>query len=253
MTGFGPLFGKELREQWRTRRLLVVGVAFLTFGIASPLLARYTQELVRALAGDQFQLIMPPPTQADAVAQFLKNIGQTGILAAVLLAMGSVATEKERGIAALILSKPASRAGYLAAKLLAIATTLGIGIGLAAIGAFVYTAILFATPSVGGWLGMAGLVLLSLVAYAAITFLGSVLFGSPIAAGAFGVAGLVLTALVGVVPSLARYTPGALSSVAADVALGHDAPELPTTVIANVILVALAAGAAWLAFRRQEL
>ena len=25
MTGFGPLFGKELREQWRTRRLLVVG------------------------------------------------------------------------------------------------------------------------------------------------------------------------------------------------------------------------------------
>ena len=94
----------------------MVGVAFLAFGIASPRLARYTQELVRALAGDQFQLTAPPPTQADAVAQFLKNIGQTGILAAVLLAMGSVATEKERGIVALILSKPASRAGCLAAS-----------------------------------------------------------------------------------------------------------------------------------------
>ena len=56
MTGFGPLFGKELREQWRTRRLLVVGVAFLAFGIASPLLARYTQELVRALAGEKFEM-----------------------------------------------------------------------------------------------------------------------------------------------------------------------------------------------------
>ena len=63
----------------------------------------------------------------------------------------------------------------------------------------------------------------------------------------------MLTALIGVVPSLARLTPGALSSVAAEVAIGHDAPELPTTVIANLILVALAAGAAWLAFRRQEL
>jgi ABC-2 type transport system permease protein len=253
MTGFGPLFGKELREQWRTRRLLVVGVVFLAFGIASPLLARYTQELVRALAGDQFQLRIPDPTQADAVAQFLKNIGQTGVLAAVLLAMGSVATEKERGIAALILSKPASRSAYLGAKLLAIAKTLGIGVLLAAIGAFVYTAILFETPAVGGWLAMAALVLLSLVVYAAITFLGSALLGSPIAAGAFGVAGLVLTALVGVIPSLVRYTPGALSTVASQVALGHDAPDLPTTVVANALIVALASVTSWLVFRRQEL
>ena len=253
MTGFGPLFGKELREQWRTRRLLVVGVVFLAFGIASPLLARYTQELVRALAGDQFQLTLPDPTTADAVSQFLKNIGQTGVLAAVLLAMGSVATEKERGIAALILSKPASRSGYLASKLLAIATTLGIGVLLAAIGAFVYTSILFETPAVAGWIGMAALVLLSLVVYAAITFLGSALFDSPIAAGAFGVAGLVLTSLVGVIPSLARYTPGALSTLAGPVALGQDAPDLPVAVIANVLLVAVVSVAAWLAFRRQEL
>jgi hypothetical protein len=100
---------------------------------------------------------------------------------------------------------------------------------------------------------MAALVLLSLVVYAAITFLGSALFDSPIAAGAFGVAGLVLTSLVGVIPSLARYTPGALSTLAGPVALGQGAPDLPVAVIANVLLVAAVSVAAWLAFRRQEL
>ncbi|MEO8247476.1 MAG: ABC transporter permease subunit [Chloroflexota bacterium] len=253
MTGFGPLLGKELREQWRTRRLLVVGVVFVAFGITSPLLARYTQELVRALAGDQFQLTLPDPTQADAVSQFLKNIGQTGALAAVLLAMGSVATEKERGIAALILSKPASRSAYLAAKLVAIATTLGIGVILAAIGAFVYTAILFETPSISGWLGMTVLVLLSLVVYAAITFLGSALFNSAVAAGAFGLAGIVLTAVVGAIPSVASVTPGALNTVAGEVALGRAAADVPSAVVANVVLVSVASVGAWLAFRRQEL
>ena len=53
----------------------------------------------------------------DAADQFLKNLGQAGILTAILLAMGSVANEKERGTAALILSKPASRGAFLGAKL----------------------------------------------------------------------------------------------------------------------------------------
>ena len=29
MIGLGPLLGKELREQWRTRRMLVVVVVFM--------------------------------------------------------------------------------------------------------------------------------------------------------------------------------------------------------------------------------
>ena len=53
--------------------------------------------------------------------QFLKNLGQTGILAAILLAMGSVAAEKERGTAACSSPSPLSRGAFLAAKLTAIA------------------------------------------------------------------------------------------------------------------------------------
>ena len=109
MTGFRVLLGKELLEQWRTLRLPVIAAVFVLIGLGSPLLARFTPELVEALGGAQFQIILPPPTTADAVDQLIKNVSQFGILVAVLLAMGSVATEKERGTAGLILTKPAGR------------------------------------------------------------------------------------------------------------------------------------------------
>ena len=113
VTGFGVLLRKELLEQWRTLRLPVIAAVFVLIGLGSPLLARFTPELVEALGGAQFQIVLPPPTTADAVDQLIKNVSQFGILVAVLLAMGSVATEKERGTAGLILTKPASRGAFL--------------------------------------------------------------------------------------------------------------------------------------------
>src|SRR6266446_4703250 len=118
MTGFTALLRKEVVEQWRTLRLPVVATIFLLVGLSSPLLARFTPEILKAVGGDQFQIVLPTPTAADAVDQLAKNIGQFGGLIAVLLTMGAVATEKEHGTAALLLTKPASRAAFLAAKLI---------------------------------------------------------------------------------------------------------------------------------------
>jgi len=130
MAGFGPLLRKELLEQWRTLRLPVVATVFLLVGLSSPLLARFTPEILKAVAGDQIPFVLPPPTAADAVDQLAKNLGQFGGLISVLLAMGAVATEKERGTAALILSKPVGRGGFLVAKLVAIGLTLGVATAL---------------------------------------------------------------------------------------------------------------------------
>ena len=93
MTGFAPLLRKELLEQWRTTRLPVVATVFLLVGLSSPLLARFTPEIIKAVGGDQFQIVLPTPTAADAYDQLAKNLGQFGALIAILLAMGSVATD----------------------------------------------------------------------------------------------------------------------------------------------------------------
>ena len=138
MSGLAPLLRKELLEQWRTMRLPIVAAVFLLVGLASPLLARFTPEILKAVGGDQFSIVLPTPTAADAWAQLAKNLGQFGALVAILLAMGSVATEKERGTAALILTKPAGRDAFLLAKMVAIATTLGISTAIAGVGAWLY-------------------------------------------------------------------------------------------------------------------
>lgn len=253
MTGLGPLLRKELLEAWRTRRMLVVAIVFTAFGIGSPFLARYLPELVKALAGGQVQIVIPPPTVRDAADQFLKNLGQAGILTAVLLAMGSVAIEKDRGTAALVLSKPASRGAYLLAKMLAMTATLGIGLVLASAGAYAYTAFLFEAVSVPGWAAMTGLLLLMLVVYAALTFLGSVLTRSSVAAAAIGVGGLVLVAIVSALPTIGPWTPAALPTPGEALALGADAGNVIGPVAVNLGLLGGLLLAAWLVFRRQEL
>ena len=253
MIGLGAMLRKELLEQWRTRRMLVVAVVFTALGIGSPLLARYTPELVKALAGDQFQIVVPPPTAADAVSQFLKNLGQAGVLTAILLAMGSVAVEKERGTAALLLTKPVSRGAFLLAKLLAIAATLMVGLLLGAIGGYAYTAILFEALPPLGWSAMAGLLLVALVAYASLTFLGSVLSRSSLAAAAIGIGALVVLAILSALPSIGPFTPGGLDAPGAAMALGRDPGSFIGPLLVNLAGVGAIFGLAWLAFRRQEL
>ncbi len=254
MNGLGPLLGKELLEQWRTRRLLVVVVVFVALGIASPFLARYTPELIQALGGVPFEIEFPEPTVRDAVDQFLKNLGQVGILSAILLAMGSVATEKERGTAALILSKPASRAAYLGAKLIALTATLTVAMAVASAAGYVYTALLFDAPPAAGWAGMSGLLLISLLAYLALTFLGSTLTRSAVAAAAIGIAGMIGLAIVSALPNLAPYLPAGLSGAPARaLGLGIDPGSLIGPLAANVGIVLALVALAWLAFRRQEI
>jgi ABC-2 type transport system permease protein len=253
VTGLGPLLRKELLEAWRTRRMLVVAIVFTAFGIASPFLARYLPELIKGLAGGQVQIVIPPPTVGDAADQFLKNLGQAGILAAVLLAMGSVAVEKERGTAALVLSKPASRGAYLLAKMLGIAATLGVGLAVASAGGYAYTAFLFEALPPFGWAAMTGLLLLMLVVYAALTFLGSVLTRSSVAAAAIGVGGLLLVALVSALPTIGAYTPGGLSVPGKALALGTNPGLVIGPLLVNLGLFAGLFLLAWVAFRRQEL
>lgn len=259
MTGFGPLLGKELREQLRTYRLPVVAIVFVLFGITSPILARYTKELIDALgaqAAGGMEIILPPPTTADAIGQLLKNLSQFGILIAILLAMGAVATEKERGTAALILTKPASRLSFLLAKFVAIGLNLAIAVGLACLVGAVYTVLLFenASLSVSGVVAMAVLLWLAIFAYASLTFLGSTLTRSAAAGAGIGFIAVVITGIVAALPIIGPYMPVALIGPAANLALGLPVGvDLTAPLIGTLLFICVPFALAWLSFRRQEL
>jgi ABC-2 type transport system permease protein len=253
MAGLGPLLRKELLEQWRTLRLPVIAAIFLLIGLSSPLLARFTPDILRAVGGDEFTIVLPTPTAADAIDQLSKNVGQLGGLIAVLLAMGAVATEKERGTAALLLTKPVSRAAFLAAKLVAIGLTLAVSVAVATAGAWFYTLVLFAPLPLPGVMASAVLQWLTLMAWASITFVGSTLTRSALAAAGLGIVAFIVVGILGVVPNVGRFLPTGLGGPERALALGIPGPDPVVPTVATLVLIGVAALSAWLAFRRQEI
>lgn len=259
MSGLGALLRKELTESWRTYRWPVVAALFAVVGLSSPLLARFLPEIVQAAAGDTLGgLQLPTPTAADAVLQLQKNLGQFGAVAAIVLAMGMVAGEIDRGTAAFVLVRPVGRGAFVAAKVIALAIVLASCVAIAVAFGWSYTAVLFAPPDPVGWLAMGVLMWLTLFAWASITLLASAVTASSAAAAGIGVVALLALSLVSVVPQLARLTPVGLDGPAA--ALAADAGRLMTLgadlwipVVATIALIAAATVATWLHLRRREL
>jgi len=247
---------KELLEQWRSYRLLIVGVVLLSFGLASPLLARYTPELLKLAVppgmGPAILNLIPTPTIADAVDQYLKNMSQFGILLALLMTMGTVAQEKDKGTAALMLVKPMPRGVFLGAKFVALALTFAASILLAGFACYYYTLLLFGALNLPMWLAVNGLLLLSLLVYVALTLLCSTVTRSQVVAAgmAFGV--LILLSAGGAIPRVGDYLPGRLTGWAGGLAKGAAVAAWPALwVSVGLILAALLV--AWILFERQEL
>lgn len=253
MSGFRLLLGKEIREQVRTMRLPVALVVFAILGLMSPLVARYVREIIDAVGGQQFQGIIPEPVVRDAVVQFTKNVGQFGIVIAILVTMGAVATEKDHGTAAFLLTKPLSRGAFLGAKVVAIGLLLALSTALAGALCWVYTAILFEPLPIAAYAVALLLAWLSLAVFAALTFLASVTARSAIVAGGIGFAALIAAGVLSALPGIGPYLPTGLLGTAEQISLGTLPDPLVGHVAVNAAIILVALGLSWWTFRRQEL
>jgi ABC-2 type transport system permease protein len=251
--GFGLLLGKEVRELVRTMRLPVVLVVFAILGLVSPVFARYIREILEAVGGAQFQGVVPDPVAHDAVTQLTKNVGQFGVLIAILITMAAVATEKDRGTAAFLMTKPLGRGAFLGAKVTAIGSLLALATLLAGALCWVYTTILFEPLPVAGFIAALGLMWLSLAVFAAVTFLASVVAPSALVAGGIGLASFMIAGFLSIVPGVGRYLPTGLWGMAEELATGDVPDALAGALAVNVAIVVAAIGIAWWSFRRQEL
>ena len=243
---------KELLEQWRSYRLLVAAAVLVSFGFSSPLLAKLTPEIIRLLPnGDSIAGLIPPATALDAVLQYVKNMSQFAVLLALLLTMGAVAQEKERGTAAMMLVKPLPRWSFLLAKFAALAVTFALSLALAGLGAYYYTGLLFGPQDFGRWAALDGLLLVFVLVYVALTLLCSVIARSQAAAGGLALGLIIVLAVPGAIPQIGRYLPGELVSWGVRLMSGGETawPALA----ASLGLIAAALLLAWRLFERQEL
>jgi len=251
---FPTLLKKELREQRRTHRLLIFVVAFALIGLMSPLIARYTPLLLRSIPDVPAELaaIIPDPTLKDAVDQYTKNFSQLGLLLVIVLTMGIIAQEKERGTAGMLFTKPVRRSAFVLAKWLASMGSLLAGLLLAAVGCLFYTWILFEPLPIGGFLALNALLMVFLGFFMTLALTGSALARSqPMAAG-YAFALVVVALILGALPRLGEYMPGRLMAWGWGLVMGGAASAWPALIV-SLGLTGLALLAACLYLEKEEL
>lgn len=248
------LFAKELREILRTYKIYTIPGIFLLFGFASPLITKLMPEIF-ANMGEEIGIALPEMTWLDSFGQLYNNLIQMGILAIILTTMGTIATERNRGVAQLVLTKPVTRTGYIIAKYTAHFLLVNISAFLAFLATLLYTDILFEGTQVGAGFASIGLYCLYASVILAITIFSSSVTRSSLAAGGLSILGLIVVSLLPMFSKiLHRYSPGALTGYTTGVLAGSvNSTDIWWTAAVSVCVIVILLAAAAFIFKRQEL
>jgi len=254
VNGFRAFLGKELRETRKTWRLWVLPGILLFLGLTTPILAAATPYLLKMTAQRTPGVVVkfPTPTALDAYVQFMGNLAQVALLAIIVTGAAAVAGERRAGTAALMLCKPLSRAGFIAAKAVSGLAILIVATALGAALCVVVTVVVFDAGYIGRFV-LSVLLWLALAAMFAtlMVFLSAAMDRQAPAAGA-GIAVYVALFVLTGFPAVRDRTPAGLLA-ANDALLKGRHVALAAPLATTLVLAVLFVGAAVVAFRRKEL
>ncbi len=230
---------KELIEQVRTYKTLILLAVFFLFGLMSPVLAKLLPDLLEGMDLQGMKLVIPEPTVLDAYGQFFKNMTQMGILVMLLVFGGVLSNELTRGTLINILSKGLPRYTVLLSKFIASILLWTFAYIVAAAVNYGYTEYLFEDTAVQNLifsffcLWLFGCLVIALI-----------LLSSTVIAGNFG--GLILSAaalasmlLLNIFPDLESINPVTLASKNVALLTGDVSVEklIPTIVTTGVFIL----------------
>jgi ABC-2 type transport system permease protein len=163
MNNLLTLIKKEFLELQRTNKIIILGIVLLFVAIASPITAKLIPDILKNMDLNGINITIPTPTWSDAIDQFMKNLGQFGVIVLIFLFAGSVSDEKQRKTFEILLTKPVARQSIIFAKLItAVGTLLALFI-VACAGFALYTNSLFAGLPVARFALLAGIVFIFLI------------------------------------------------------------------------------------------
>ena len=254
MRGFYAFTKKELLEQLRTFKWLIILSVFFLFGMMSPVMAKLLPDILSGMEVEGMVIKVPEPTALDAYAQFFKNFTQMGMLVVLLVFGGTLSGELSKGTLINILAKGLPRHTVLLSKYMAAVLLWTVGYLVAAATNYGYTAYLFKTTTVENLLFS----LFCLWLFGCFV-LALIILSSTIASGNFG--GLILSAvalvvmlLLDIFPNTHRYNPISLASENLALLSGNvQTEELAIAVVITVILTVACLVAAIALFRKKKL
>lgn len=254
MKGFLAFTKKELIEQSRTYKWIIIVCTYFLFGMTSPLLAKLMPKIFASMKLEGMQIIIPTPTVMDAYAQYFKNMTQMGILILLLVFGGVLSSELSKGTLINILAKGLPRPIIILSKYVAAVILWTVGYLLSVITDYGYTVYLFKDSKVQNLifslfcLWLFGCFVLSLI------ILSSTLMG-----GNFG--GLILSSIIlgmllfiGIFPKLEKYNPITLASQNTALLSGaQSVDKLLLTVWVTIILIMIGLGASITLFEKKKI
>ena len=255
MKGYRVMLEKEVVELWRSYRLAITCVLFVVLGIGVALLERYLPGITKLFGQVDAELRIGKTGVPDVIEALVRVLWLFGPLAAVVLAMGAIAGERQSRTAALVLARPISRAAFVWAKFVAIAMVLGLATGLAVAATWLYARILFGGLEVLPWIQVWLLAWLDAVVFAAITLAASASLTSTVGAAAVGLAAFGAIEHASTVVTLNLWLPTGLGELAQAIVLNELGPDVDPfrTVAGSAALLIAALLVAWLRFRRVDL
>ncbi len=255
MRGFYAFTKKEIMEQIRTYKLLILFAVFFLFGMMSPLMAKMLPDILAGMDMKGMEITFAEATVFDAYGQFFKNFTQMGMLVVLLVFGGVLSNELVRGTLVNILAKGLPRHTVILSKYTASVLLWTIGYLLAAVTNYGYTVYLFEDSSVENLifslfcLWLFGCFILALI-----------FLSSTVASGNFG--GLVLSAIAlvimlmmgGIFPNTEKYNPITLASKNIALLNGtQSVADLIITIVITCILILACITCSIILFRKKRL
>ena len=116
MRAFNAFLGKEVKEQLRNYKFLILGIVFAIVGLLSPLSAKFLPVLLENLVDDNITILLEDPTYIDSWVQFFSNTNQISIIVFLLLFSPILSKEYEKGSLVHMVTKGLSRQSIVLAK-----------------------------------------------------------------------------------------------------------------------------------------
>jgi ABC-2 type transport system permease protein len=256
---FWVMLKKELLENVKKSRFIVMLIVLLLFGIMSPLTARYLPEIITFILGTSDDSIgipieLPAPSIVDSYAQYYKNLTQMGIFVQILIFMGIVSDEKSKGSAVLVLTKAVSRNIFLVSKFVAASLVVIATLIPSYMVFYLYTYLLFDKfPAGSSFIGVLMYLLFSIFIIA-FTLFASTMTNKTSYSALIAIGGYFLLSILSVLPKISDWFPMKLNDAAYQISAGLNVfgdytKSVVTTAVGIVALVMVSA----FVFRKQEL
>lgn len=230
----------------RTLRGAGLLASYLVFGILGPVITRYQEEIFRSVGGG-VTITAPPPTRGLAIAAYVGNASQIGLIVTIFVAAGSLAFDAKPEWSAFLRTRARSLGEVVLPKVVVMTGAAVASFVLGALAAWIATAWLIEPVSAGPMLAgmVAWAVYLALAV--ALVALGAGLSRSVVgAAGLAAVALLLMPIVAEVVPAIRPWSPSTLVGAIVEMVDGGSAADFGRAIAVSIALTAVVL---WVAIR----